>query len=95
VKVDDNQYVKAGTVLLELDPKDYEVALASARATLANDKAGAAAIQTGVPLTSASTSSQLSGAQADVEKRRGRAERGSAASGGGASLTPAGASQRP
>jgi membrane fusion protein, multidrug efflux system len=67
VMVDDNQYVKAGTVLVQLDPKDYDVAVANARATLANDQASAAALSTNVPLTSVNTSSQLSSAQADVE----------------------------
>ncbi|MDE3136106.1 MAG: HlyD family secretion protein [Acidobacteriota bacterium] len=66
VTVDDNQYVKAGTVLVQLDPKDYEVAVANAKATLANDQASAAAMMTNVPLTSANTSSQLSSAEADV-----------------------------
>ena len=37
VYVDDNQYVKAGTLLAQIDPKDYQVALESAKATLAND----------------------------------------------------------
>ena len=32
VMVDENQYVEAGTVLAQLDPKDYEVAVAIARA---------------------------------------------------------------
>ena len=67
VMVDDNQYVKAGTVLVRLDPKDYEVALANANATLANDRASAAALQTNVPLTSVNTSSELSSAAAAVE----------------------------
>jgi membrane fusion protein (multidrug efflux system) len=67
VSVDDNQYVEAGTVLVQLDPKDYEVALANAKATLANDQASAEALVTNVPLTSVNTSSQLSSAQADVE----------------------------
>ena len=67
VTVDDNQYVEAGTVLAQLDPEDYKVALANARATLANDEASAAALLTNVPLTSVNTSSQLSGAQADVD----------------------------
>jgi len=67
VTVDDNQYVEAGTVLVELDPEDYKVALATARATLVNDQASAAALVTNVPLTSVNTSSQLSGARADVE----------------------------
>jgi membrane fusion protein (multidrug efflux system) len=66
VTVDDNQYVEAGTVLAELDPKDYQVAVANARANLLNDQASAAALNTNVPLTSVNTSSQLSGAQADL-----------------------------
>lgn len=70
VMVDDNQYVKSGTVLVQLDPKDYEVALANAKSTFANDQAAAAALQTNVPLTSVSTSSQLSSAEADVENAK-------------------------
>ena len=38
--VDDNEEVKAGTLLVELDPKDFEVALAQAEAKLAEAKAG-------------------------------------------------------
>ena len=38
--VDDNQEVKAGELLVELDPKDFEVALAQAEAKLAEAKAG-------------------------------------------------------
>jgi membrane fusion protein, multidrug efflux system len=67
VLVDDNQYVQAGTVLVQLDPKDYDVALANAKATLANDQASAAALRTNVPITSVNTSSQLSTAQADLD----------------------------
>jgi len=39
VHVDDNQLVKKGDVLLEIDPSDFQVALAQARANLAKDKA--------------------------------------------------------
>jgi len=70
VTVDDNQYVEAGTVLAQLDPKDYEVAVANAKATLANDQASAAALLASVPITSVNTSSQLSGAQADIENAK-------------------------
>ena len=34
VNVDDNQYVEKGAVLVEIDPKDYEVAVAQAQAAL-------------------------------------------------------------
>jgi len=70
VAVDDNQYVEAGTVLAQLDPKDYDVAVANAKATLANDQASAAALQTNVPITSVNASSQLSSAQADIDNAR-------------------------
>jgi membrane fusion protein (multidrug efflux system) len=70
VYVDDNQYVKAGTLLARIDPKDYEVAVASAQATLANDQATADASQVNVPVISVSTSSQLVSAEADVANAR-------------------------
>jgi membrane fusion protein, multidrug efflux system len=67
VLVDDNQYVKPGTVLVQLDPKDYDVAVANAKAALVDDSASTAALSTNVPLTSVDTSSQLSSSQASVE----------------------------
>jgi membrane fusion protein (multidrug efflux system) len=67
VTVDENQYVEAGTVLVQLDPKDYEVAVATARATVDRQTARAAAARVNVPLTSVNTSSQLSSAQAEVD----------------------------
>lgn len=39
VHVRDNQLVKKGDVLIELDPRDLQVALAQAQANLAKDKA--------------------------------------------------------
>src|ERR1700719_818163 len=39
VQVDDNQLVKKGDVLVEIDPRDFQVALAQAEANLAKDKA--------------------------------------------------------
>ena len=70
VMVDDNQYVEAGTVLVQLDPKDYEVAVAIAQGKLANDEASAAALTTGVPITSTDTASQISTAQADIDSAK-------------------------
>jgi len=66
VNVDDNQYVKAGTVLVEIDPKDYLVAVAKARADLANAEANAQSLNITVPITSVSTTSQLTSAVSDV-----------------------------
>ena len=36
VSVDDNQVVEAGTVLVEIDPRDYQVAVDKAKAELAD-----------------------------------------------------------
>ena len=65
VLVDDNQYVKAGTVLVEIDPTDYQVALDRAQAELADAQANSQAARTGVPLASTTTSSQLDIAKAN------------------------------
>ncbi|MGH9758293.1 MAG: HlyD family secretion protein, partial [Candidatus Acidiferrales bacterium] len=70
VNVDDNQYVKAGTVLVEIDPKDYQVAVDHAQADLADAEATARSLNLTVPVTSASTSSQTSSSEADVENTR-------------------------
>lgn len=70
VYVEDNQYVKAGTLLAQIDPADYEVALGSAQATLANDRATADASEVNVPITSVNTVSQITSAQADVDNSR-------------------------
>jgi len=59
VNVGDNQYVEKGTVLVEIDPTDYEVALKQAQANLANAEATAQSLNITVPITSVNTSSQL------------------------------------
>jgi len=66
VNVNDNQYVTAGTVLVEIDPKDYQVALDQAQGDLAEAQAQAQAQNINVPITNRTTTSQVSGAQADV-----------------------------
>ena len=70
VNVNDNQYVQQGTVLVEIDPKDYEVAVAQAEANFASAEATAQALNITVPITSVSTSSQLSFSTSDVENAR-------------------------
>ena len=66
LNVEDNQYVEKGTVLVEIDPVDYEVAVERARADYADAQAQAAAAGINVPVTDVSTSSQVSSAQANV-----------------------------
>jgi membrane fusion protein (multidrug efflux system) len=67
VNVRDNQYVEAGAVLVEIDPRDYQIAVDQARASLEDAQASAQALNINVPVTSVSTSSQISSSQADVE----------------------------
>src|SRR5271170_2671158 len=67
VNVDDNQLVKVGTVLAEIDPRDYQVAVDQARANLADARASADALNLNVPITSVNTSSQTSSSEADVQ----------------------------
>jgi membrane fusion protein (multidrug efflux system) len=66
VNVDDNQWVQKGTVLVEIDPKDYEVAVAQAQANLANAEATAQSLNITVPITSVNTSSQLKFTASDI-----------------------------
>ena len=51
VEVDENQQVKAGQVIAELDPRDYQVAVENAKAALASAQAAAAAANVNVPIT--------------------------------------------
>jgi membrane fusion protein (multidrug efflux system) len=66
VNVDDNQWVDEGAVLVEIDPKDYEVAVAQAEAGLASAEATAQSLNITVPITSVTTTSQLASASSDV-----------------------------
>jgi len=70
VNVDDNQYVTAGTVLVEIDPRDYQVAVDQAKAALEDAQATAQASNLNVPITNVNTASQLSSSEADIENAR-------------------------
>ena len=68
VLTEDERYVKAGDVLVRIDPKDYEVAVAKAEADLSSAEATLLSSRTNVPVTDISTSSQL------LTARSGRVE---------------------
>ncbi len=68
VAVDDNQYVEAGTVLVRLDPSDYQNALSKAQADVAEQEALWRASQADVPVTLETTAGRLSGTQAAVQE---------------------------
>jgi membrane fusion protein (multidrug efflux system) len=74
VKVDDNQVVEAGAVLVAIDQRDYQTALERARADYSDAQAALAAAQAGVPITSTTTASQMSSAGASVERAASGAE---------------------
>jgi len=66
VAVDDNQLVEAGTLLVQLDPSDYQVAVDKARAELADAEATAVAAQSNVPITSTTAASNVTTARGGV-----------------------------
>src|SRR5580693_1111017 len=70
LNIQDNQYVQAGTGLVEIDPADYQVAYERAKADFDDAQAAAAAAGVNVPITSVNTTSQVSATEADVASSR-------------------------
>ena len=68
VLVKDNQHVKAGEVLVELDARDLNVRLASARADLAAAKATLHASETELAVTQKSVDSNLAVARGGLQQ---------------------------
>ena len=66
IKVNENQQINKGDVIAQLDPRDYEVAVANAEAAVATAKANAIAAKVNVPITSINTGNTLRSAGADV-----------------------------
>ncbi len=66
VNVGDNQWVNEGSTLVEIDPKDDEVALARAEAALDTSEATAKSSDIDVPISSVDTSSQLKFTSSDI-----------------------------
>lgn len=67
VDVQDNQYVTAGSVLVEIDPRDFQVAVNQASAELRDASESANALAIDVPITSVDSASRLKYASSDVE----------------------------
>jgi membrane fusion protein (multidrug efflux system) len=67
VNVEDNQWVEQGYTLVEIDPKDYDVALARAQADLDNADAAAESLNIDVPISSVDSSSQLKFTSSDIQ----------------------------
>ncbi len=63
VRAEDEQFVNAGDILVRLDPRDYEVALAKAQADLGDAEAALESSRIDVPITTTNTASQLTSAR--------------------------------
>jgi membrane fusion protein, multidrug efflux system len=74
VNVDDNQWVQQGSTLVEIDPKDYQVALMKAQATLDASVATAKSSNIDVPISSVDTSSQLKFTSSDIKNAQAAIE---------------------
>jgi membrane fusion protein (multidrug efflux system) len=68
LEVTDNQYVEAGALLAQIDPREYEVAVDRAKAELADARATADAAGSNVPIATASTSSDVKTASSSVDE---------------------------
>lgn len=66
VYVEDNQTVQAGQLLVEVDPKDYQVALAQAEANLASAEAQYTQATVNVPITRITTGTTVTSSRFDV-----------------------------
>jgi membrane fusion protein, multidrug efflux system len=72
VLVDANEYVEAGAVLVRLDRRDYEVALQRAEADVAESEATIRAVETGVPVVSATSRSEETAAESEIAAAEAR-----------------------
>jgi len=71
VAVNDNQRVEVNAVLVELDRRDYEVAVDKARAELADAEATAIAARSNVPITSTTAASNVTTARGSIAQAQG------------------------
>jgi membrane fusion protein (multidrug efflux system) len=70
--VENNRFVKAGTLLLELDAQDLEAELEHAKATLETRNADAHSAQVAIPIVDANAFGQLHAAEAEKEQALAR-----------------------
>jgi membrane fusion protein, multidrug efflux system len=66
VRVEENQSVQAGDVLVELDPRDYEVAVEQAQAQLLKAQAGERAENPNLPITQSTSQTNVLTSQSEV-----------------------------
>src|SRR5438094_787619 len=74
VNVRDNQPVQAGSVLVQLDARDYEIAVARAEADVTQAQAGVTAARAGVPVATSAAGAQITSSEAIAERAKGGVE---------------------
>ena len=74
VLVRDNQPVDADATLVEIDPRDYQIAVDKARAELADAEAAAIAARRNVPITSTAAAGNVANAQGEIDQSRAAVE---------------------
>jgi membrane fusion protein (multidrug efflux system) len=67
VHTDENQFVKAGQVVAKIDPRDFQVAAAQAKAQLTQSQADIDAQHPNVPITQVTSLTDISTGQAQVQ----------------------------
>jgi membrane fusion protein, multidrug efflux system len=75
VLIDDNQPVKAGQVMIKIDPRDYQASVDQAKAALALADSDAASAGVDVPRTRETTASGTSSADAQLSQAQAELER--------------------
>ncbi len=74
VNVKENQHIETGTVVVQLDARDYEIACARASAELAEAEAAAVAARAGVPIASSAAGTEISSAEAVTQRAQAGVE---------------------
>jgi membrane fusion protein (multidrug efflux system) len=66
VYVQDNQQVKAGQLLVELDPRDYDVSVEQAKASVTQSQTEVESARPNVPITNVTTETAVTSQEADI-----------------------------
>src|SRR5262249_3209555 len=74
VAVKENEHVKGDTIVVQLDPRDYEVAVSRAEAELADAEAAVVAARANVPIASSSAGTQISTSAAATSRAHANVE---------------------
>src|ERR1035441_7366525 len=74
VHAEENQSVQVGQLLVELDPRDYQVALEQAQAQLLRAQAEARAANSNLPITQSSTQTNVSTSKSEISNTEARSE---------------------